>query len=139
MKQCKQCDNEVMGKQVYCSDKCRKAASRTTRTDKSDICPDKPNSDNQVGQVADSPNIAKVRGTGQGIPNFGQSDCQCKHCQNNRAGGSKLTLNHGKYKTADELGEHEGNRVSLPGDPDYENLQIDWIHPHNFGATQGVG
>ena len=52
--------------------------------------------------------------------NFGQPDCDCKHCQQHRdTKGSKLTLNHGAQKTANGLGEHEINRVSLPGDVDY--------------------
>ena len=38
------CDNEVTGRQVFCSDKCRKALSRTFNSDK-------PNSDMEVGQV----------------------------------------------------------------------------------------
>ncbi len=30
-----------------------------------------------------------------------------------------------QYKTAAELGEHELNRVSLPGDPDYDGVCLD--------------
>src|SRR4030042_6371193 len=52
--------------------------------------------------------------------NFGQPDCQCKHCQNTRASGSKFILNHGPYKRASELAGNELNRVSLPGDVDYQ-------------------
>ena len=56
---------------------------------------------------------------------FGQADCQCQHCRNNRAGGSKHIINHGKYKTAAELGANELNRVSLPGDVDYSSDRDD--------------
>lgn len=51
--------------------------------------------------------------------NFGQSDCQCRHCQNNRNNGSRLTINHGPYKRSHELVQGEVNRISLPGDVDY--------------------
>lgn len=43
------CSNEVTGKQVYCSDRCRKAASRT---DNSDKVGQTTNSDTQIGQSA---------------------------------------------------------------------------------------
>lgn len=48
MGKCKynKCDNELTGRQVYCSDKCRKAQSRT---DKSDKLGQLPNSDKESG------------------------------------------------------------------------------------------
>ena len=52
--------------------------------------------------------------------NFGQPDCQCKHCQGVKTNSSKHLINHGKYKKASELAANELNRVSLPGDVDYE-------------------
>ncbi len=54
--------------------------------------------------------------------NWGQPDCQCQHCKANRARGSRHTLNHGPYKTREQLGLYELNRVSLPGDADYDGL-----------------
>jgi len=51
--------------------------------------------------------------------NYGQSDCQCRHCTNVRAAGGRHVLNHGPYKPGNELSRHELNRVSLPGDVDY--------------------
>ena len=51
--------------------------------------------------------------------NFGQPDCACLHCRSNRSSGSKATLNHGQYKAAAQLDLNEYNRVSLPGDVDY--------------------
>ncbi len=49
---------------------------------------------------------------GQGIANnpdnYGQPDCECKHCQTNRV---KHTINHGAYKPATQLAEHELNRA----------------------------
>lgn len=56
------------------------------------------------------------------IPNFGQPDCECQHCQTNRANGNRHTLNHGLHKPADELGRNELNRVALPGDADYTGV-----------------
>jgi len=58
------------------------------------------------------------------IPNYGQPDCQCKHCQQTRNNKSNLILNHGPHKTAGELGPNELNRVSLPGDPDYDGVGL---------------
>ena len=48
--------------------------------------------------------------------NFGQEDCECRHCRNNRNSGGKLIINHGEPKP---MGVNEVNRVSLPGDVDY--------------------
>ena len=52
-------------------------------------------------------------------PNFGQPDCECRHCQNNRQSGDHKLINHGPHKLIGELKDHELNRVSLPGDVDY--------------------
>lgn len=64
-----------------------------------------------------------VRGEGVSIKptpaNFGQPDCECRHCANNRNNGSRLVINHGPYKPVSELKDNEVNRVSLPGDVDY--------------------
>ena len=57
------------------------------------------------------------------IENFGQPDCQCKHCQQNRAQGSRHVINHGPYKTEQQLEDRELNRVALPGDADYTGCQ----------------
>lgn len=51
--------------------------------------------------------------------NFGQPDCECKHCKQARMNKSKLVINHGQYKPRDQLAANEVNRVSLPGDVDY--------------------
>lgn len=55
----------------------------------------------------------------EAIENFGQPDCQCKHCQQNRNQGSRHIINHGPYKKEAELKGRELNRVALPGDPDF--------------------
>jgi len=54
--------------------------------------------------------------------NFGQPDCQCMHCQQNRRSKHPRVINHGDYKLANELVANEINRVSLPGDVDYEGV-----------------
>ena len=46
-------------------------------------------------------------------------DCNCLHCQTNRANGSRHSINHGPWKSAGELAANEINRVPLPGDVDY--------------------
>ena len=51
--------------------------------------------------------------------NYGLADCQCQHCLSNNANTHNHTINHGDYKSADELARNEFNRVSLPGDIDY--------------------
>ncbi len=64
----------------------------------------------------------EVSGSTQPLPaNFGQADCECRHCQNNRKNGSRKIINHGPYKTAGELAENELNRVVFPSDPDYNS------------------
>lgn len=56
------------------------------------------------------------------IPNYGQPDCQCMHCQQNRANGSRTTISHGAHKTVVQLAKNEVNRVPLPGDADYAGV-----------------
>lgn len=73
----------------------------------------------QSGNVI--PRVTPSTSNGIGLPaNFGQPDCECQHCQANKARGSRHTLNHGPWKTREQLDTHELNRVSLPGDVDYK-------------------
>lgn len=69
------------------------------------------------------------------IPNYGQPDCQCMHCQQNRANGNKSIINHGPYKPYQALAKNEANRVSLPGDPDYAGVAQE--HPEWPGVGCG--
>ena len=99
------CGNELTGRQkTYCSDKCRKQAGRNS---------DKPNSDTAQEQTRTS----VVRPA-----NFGEPDCECMHCQTNRVNGNRHVINHGAWKPAKELGKKELNRVTLPGDVDYDGV-----------------
>jgi len=54
--------------------------------------------------------------------NYGEPDCQCRHCQQNRANRNKHIINHSHYKAQDQLVSNEVNRVSLPGDVDYVGI-----------------
>ncbi len=117
MAKCKhiKCNSVLTGRQVYCSDKCRKAQSRTDNSDK-------PKLGHKAGQANIKPGLQATEVqylAQQSIPNYGQADCECGHCQTNRANGNKHTINHGSHKTAGQLAERELNRVSLLGDPDY--------------------
>jgi hypothetical protein len=56
------------------------------------------------------------------IPNYGQVDCQCRHCKQAKTNRSKNVINHGAYKPDCLLAKDEVNRVSLPGDPDYDGV-----------------
>lgn len=109
MAKCLHCGSEFEAKRAtarYCSAKCRVKASRSV-TD-------------SVTEVSVTPvSVTKV------LPaNFGQPDCQCFHCKQNRASdvtNGRLIINHGDYKSFEKLAKNEVNRVSLPGDVDYQS------------------
>lgn len=112
------------GKGKTCSSKCRKVLSRQSVTKDCDkpsvtvkrtkagvtVYPEPVKADIKFGKLSLLP------------ANFGQTDCQCKHCRAVKVNGSKHTLNHGAYKTVSQLADNELNRVSLPGDIDYAGL-----------------
>ena len=158
MKCLNDCGKELTGKQrAFCSDKCRMQHKRADKTNEdSSGCVkleqgivDNPNKSeaeqttrtksNKVSEQAEveqtRTEIPKIQDTPEfSIPNFGQPDCHCQHCQTNRANGSKHTINHGAYKPAAQLAEHELNRITLPGDVAYErvckqNANGDWYVP----------
>lgn len=65
--------------------------------------------------------------TGGVLPaNFGQPDCECRHCRANRANGNRHVLNHGTAKPYPLLDRNELNRVSLPGDTDYTGVALSY-------------
>jgi hypothetical protein len=110
MSKCIICGTECTGK--TCSGACRAKLSR--RTDKAH------------GEQAHAHAHAEPKGT-EAIPNYGQSDCQCRHCRALKSNGldkQGYTLNHGPYKPAKDLKDKELNRVSLPGDPDYGGVAL---------------
>jgi hypothetical protein len=93
---------------LYCSDKCRKAYKRTKETDKP-----------ASGQEQTDKTLTPEGYKSQVPENYGQPDCTCKHCQQNRDKPHPLIINHGKFKLQNELQPYEINRTSLPGDVDY--------------------
>lgn len=107
---CTQCGTEMTGRADarYCSAKCRMKANRNKT---------------EAVSVTDVTDKLSVTDTDKPA-NFGQSNCQCRHCQNNRTHGSRLTINHGPYKPASELRDGEVNRVSLPSDVDYRGCVV---------------
>ncbi|MBE3141172.1 MAG: hypothetical protein IMZ53_11415 [Thermoplasmata archaeon] len=63
--------------------------------------------------------------TAQRLPaNYGLPDCTCWHCKQNRSQpeARQYIINHSPYKTASEFVGREINRVSLPGDCDYQGV-----------------
>lgn len=99
-----QCSNEVTGKQVYCSDACRKRTSRTSKSDNnSDITiygsDAPPNPDNLKGVTFDEPYENRPPCTGK------QLSSPCHACK--------------EFKTCDYL---HNMKPALPGDTDYEGV-----------------
>ncbi len=106
----KLCSASVIGRQRFCSDRCRKAASRTNSDT---INSDKANSD-KVGQAASLCVQAMVAGPGSYEHYIASPD---KYAQ--RTNPDKI--NFGPVMSAAEL-VHAGlkaNRVPIPGDWDY--------------------
>jgi hypothetical protein len=84
----------------------------------SHTCPD-------CGVTITGPGYPKLHTCRKELPaNFGQPDCQCRHCKNNRSSGSHKVINHGPYKPAGQLSKNEVNRVSWPGDVDYKEREV---------------
>ena len=119
MSKCMECGLEVESKGTkpvkYCSDKCRKAYGREKRR----IIAQAYRAEAIATGQVETDNLQTDKPA-----NYGQPDCQCQHCQNVRASGNpfKRVLNHGEYKTASQLDRNELNRVSLPGDADYDGV-----------------
>lgn len=137
MAECVQCGGLYEAKRAsskYCSGSCRARAQRRAPTCAKDVTLREKMAaaamakavgpvllgPEGVTQVIKSDIIAPIP---NGLPaNFGQADCECRHCRANRANGSKLKINHDSNKTINKLGKNEVNRVALPGDVDYEGL-----------------
>ncbi len=95
-------------------------------------CPD-------CGVTITGPGYPKLHTCRKDLPaNFGQIDCECRHCQNNRAAGSKHRINHGPYKPAGELADNELNRVVLPSDMDYEASKENINGPNEFCSACSI-
>ncbi len=130
------CGAELTGRQArFCSDKCRKAQSRTnkssqggpgsTKPDKSDTIHPSESGQTEVGHNPDKVIVIDGDYMTIGRPaNFGQLDCQCQHCKTNRINGTKHVINHGIWKPVNQLAKDELNRVALPGDIDYTGITL---------------
>lgn len=111
---CLNCDNEAKGRSKYCSDSCKVLYNRKQRkgiTVNNENRKQPTVTPKYTGPTMLDPSLRPA--------NFGQPDCECKHCQSKRINKSKNIINHGAWKSADQLGKNEINRVSLPGDVDY--------------------
>ena len=113
MAKCLNCDKDAAGRSKYCGNSCKVVWNR--KQHKPESVNRKQPTVTQPKQTDVIPNIGKPA-------NFGQPDCECKHCQSNRASGNRHILNHGPIKMADELGRNELNRASLPGDVGYKGI-----------------
>ena len=110
---CKNCDAELTGRQkVHCSDRCRKALSRTNKSDIS-------NSDTEVGQIT-AEELVQIEAVA--MPGT-LGDYYARPSQYaQRTNPDKL--NWGPYMTTEQLADAglKANRVSIPGDWDYEKV-----------------
>ena len=140
------CKNMLTGKQRFCSDKCRKAASRTGN-------PDKPKSDTEVGQdVLVNSGPHEYNHPSLIIPELDPNFSPITYIHPDQAGSLKedwvepasledyndnndrkyITranpdkLNWGPWMTTEELvaAGFRANRVSIPGDWDYVGVAV---------------
>ena len=138
--QCKQCNKPLEASRgtkprQFCSDACRKLYKRTLdnkRTEQTDSNEQATNSSIPIETLA-MVDAACGDKLSHGLPaNYGQPNCQCWHCHNYRAAKKDTAkkdtakLNHGPWLNAEQLAEqgYMANRVSLPGDIDYEVVAV---------------
>ena len=115
MTKCEQCGIDIERKgnrpKRFCSDRCR------MKTNRDKMLSEQTGLNIEVLGLTVTPEGLKAE-----VPNnYGLEDCECLHCQNNRAKGSKHIVNHGEYKPSHVLIDNEENRVALPGDVDYSS------------------
>ena len=126
MNKCKNCSKVIESKgtkpKQFCSDACRKKWNRTQLQEQASKRTLQADELANGHEQTDKPVTEQVIefNSEEKPDNYGAPDCTCKHCQANRSSGSKHILNHGAYKPVSELAPNELNRVSLPGDVDYE-------------------
>ena len=89
----------------------------------SKVVPSKVIPDNHTCVIPKVIQVMTPEGLRDSVPvNWGEPDCQCLHCRTNRQSGNKYRLNHGAYKLVAQLKPNEFNRVSMPGDIDYQGI-----------------
>ena len=133
--QCKQCGNAIESKgkkpKRFCSDACRMKYKRTVRNEQTNKKRTETNRNEQETNSSipiETVDAACGDKLSHGLPaNYGQPNCQCWHCHNYRAAKKDTArLNHGPWLNAEQLVEqgYMANRVSLPGDIDYEVVAV---------------
>ena len=118
-------ETESTGKRPkkYCSDKCRMAYKRTNeQITNEQITNEQPKKRTEETNTLETNTLEEVANEHNVPDNYGQPDCECRHCANAAKSKSGNVLNHGAYKPAGQLGYKEINRVSLPGDADYDGV-----------------
>lgn len=134
MAKCEQCSKDYESKRStskYCSSLCRKLAfhnkdakPRNAKDENANSGTLRQPSELEVVEDFATAGTMTPEGLKLEVPaNYGTPDCACKHCQTERskAGGRRL-INHGAYKDRNQLADKEVNRVSLPGDVDYDGV-----------------
>ena len=116
LKSCEHCGKEYESKTArskYCSHNCRALRNKGVAQP----------ADQTVAQPVFNGNVSKSLICTDGLQSslICTKDQPCQHCQSKSTNKSKNIINHEQYKTADELEEDEVNRVSLPGDSDYDS------------------
>ena len=120
MNKCIECGKDFVGKRStarYCSDRCRKLAFQNSVPEVSvPVFDENANSTGSDADFVSDPVLTYTGGDG----------CGCGMCKNNESRPLKerKIINHGDYKMAGDLAEGEINRVSVPGDVDYDGCMI---------------
>ena len=120
MNKCIACGVEYEAKRStsrFCSDKCKLAYHRNKVSVTDDTVKEDFDTVTLNSSVTVIPPVLTYTG-GDG--------CGCGMCKNNESRPLKerKIINHGPYKPAGDLAENELNRVSVPGDVDYDGCMI---------------
>lgn len=124
---CLNCDKEAAKGRKLC-DKCRKAQQRGNVpkvSPKAELSPNVPKK-----MSPECPRLNEQPAVNSKLPlNYGLENCTCKHCESNRINGNKLVVNHTGQQLPGQV-----NRVSLPGDIDYDGcmIQVDGVWQQKF-------
>ena len=118
MTKCEQCGIDIESKgnkpKRFCSDRCRMKTNRAKYQSEQALSEQVYEQLNNMTMTPEGPKSEVPR-------NYGLVDCECRHCAVNRRIGIKPIINHGAYKSGNEFADNEINRVSLPGDVDYQS------------------
>ena len=128
MAKCKQCGTEYEAKRsdsLYCSVGCRVAAKRNKDVTHKGLSVTTANK--ELIHVTDSSSTQPLR-----VRPVDPITCQATgevfstmHEYQAHTNKSSNTINTGQYKPANELAQHEVNRVPVPGDADYNGCMVE--------------